>query len=59
MRSLVGNEVDSVSGGNIIGTICLIAIGAWVWDNRGALDDIAQQASQTASDLQAECGGNG
>lgn len=59
MKTLTMQEAGQVSGGNpVLGAIAIVAVGAWVWSNRGALNDIAQSAARTAADLDAECGGN-
>jgi len=57
MRALTLHEHAAVSGGEgIIGTIALIAVAGWIWQNREALNEIAQTASMKLSDLDAECG---
>ena len=57
MRALTLQEHHAVSGGDgIIGTIALIAVAGWLWQNREALNKIAQSASMKLSDLDAECG---
>ena len=58
MRALTLHEHAAVSGGEgIIGTIALIAVAGWIWQNREALNHIAQSASMKLSNLDAECGG--
>ncbi|MBW8366628.1 MAG: hypothetical protein K0M70_02065 [Arenimonas sp.] len=58
MRALTLHEQAAVSGGEaIIGTIALLAVAGWIWQNREALNQIAQTASMKVSDLEAECGG--
>ncbi len=58
MRTLQPSEQSAVAGGNpIVGALAIVAVGAWVWSNRNALNDIAQSAARTAADLDAECGG--
>ena len=57
MRALTLHEYEAVAGGEgIIGTIALIAVAGWIWQNREALNQIAQTASMKLSDLDAECG---
>ena len=46
-------------GNATIGTICIITIGFWVWESRGELDEVAQEAAQTAADPNGECGSDG
>lgn len=57
MRALTLQEGAAVSGGDgIIGTIALIAVAGWIWENREALNHIAQTAAMKLADLDAECG---
>lgn len=57
MRALNLHESAAVSGGDaIIGTIALIAVAGWVWENREALNQIAQTAASKLADLDGECG---
>ena len=58
MRALTLHEQDAVAGGGgaIIGTIALIAVAGWIWQNREALNQIAQSASMKLSEIDAECG---
>lgn len=57
MRALTLDEHAAVSGGDgIIGTIALIAVAGWVWQNREALNAMAQSAAINLADLDAECG---
>ena len=57
MRALTLHEHAAVSGGDgIIGTIALIAVAGWVWQNREALNEMAQSAARTLADIDAECG---
>lgn len=59
MRTLKPSEQAAVAGGNvIIGALAIAAVGAWIWSNREAINDIAQSAARTAADLDAECGDN-
>ncbi|MFY2763325.1 hypothetical protein [Arenimonas sp. MALMAid1274] len=58
MNVLSMQQAAQVGGGNlVVGTIALVAVGAWIWSNREALNDIAESAAATAADLDAECGG--
>lgn len=58
MRTLTLQEGAAVSGGDggIIGTIALIAVAGWIWNNREALNNIAQSAASKLADIDAECG---
>ena len=57
MRALTLQETAAVAGGDgIIGTIALIAVAGWIWNNREALNAIAQTAATTLADIDAECG---
>ena len=57
MRALSLHEHAAVSGGDgIIGTIALIAVAGWVWQNREALNEMAQSAARNLADIDAECG---
>ncbi|HQZ32124.1 MAG TPA: hypothetical protein PLG89_09725 [Arenimonas sp.] len=57
MRALSLEESAAVSGGEgIIGTIALIAVAGWIWQNREALNEIAQSAASKLVDIDAECG---
>ena len=57
MRALTPHERAAVSGGEgIIGTIALIAVAGWIWQNREALNEIAQTAASRLADLEGECG---
>jgi hypothetical protein len=57
MRALTLQEGAAVSGGDgIIGTIALIAVAGWVWNNREALNQIAQSAASKLVDIDSECG---
>lgn len=57
MRKLTPKEAAVVGGGDgIIGTIALIAVAGWIWNNREALNDIAQSAASNLADLDAQCG---
>ena len=40
----------------ILGTIALIAVAGWIWQNREALNEIAQSAASHLADIDAECG---
>lgn len=57
MRALTLQEGAGVAGGEgILGTIALIAVGGWIWQNREALNNIAQSAAIRLADIDAECG---
>ena len=57
MRTLTVQEGAAVSGGEaIIGTIALIAVAGWIWNNREALNQIAQSAASNLADIDAQCG---
>ena len=57
MRALTLHEHAAVSGGGgILGTIALIAVAGWIWQNREALNDIAQSGAVKLADLDAACG---
>lgn len=57
MRTLTLQERAAVSGGDgIIGTIALIAVAGWIWNNREALNQIAESAMMNLVDIDAECG---
>lgn len=57
MRALTLQESAAVGGGDgIIGTIALIAVASWIWQNRDALNEIAQSAAVELVDIDAECG---
>lgn len=58
MRSLTLHEHAAVSGGEgILGTIALVAVAGWIWQNREALNQMGQNAAIKLADLDAECGG--
>lgn len=58
MKVLSMQQAAQVNGGNlVIGAIAVAVVGAWIWSNRGAINDIAESAAATAADLNAECGG--
>lgn len=57
MRALTLHEHAAVSGGEILGTIALVAVAGWIWQNREALNDMGQNAAMKLADLDAECGG--
>ena len=57
MRALTLQETTAVAGGEgILGTIALIAVAGWIWQNREALNEIAQSAASHLADIDAECG---
>ena len=57
MRALTLQEHAAVGGGGaIVGTIALIAVAGWIWQNREALNEIAQTTAMRLADLDAECG---
>lgn len=55
MRELTIGEFEAVDGGGVIAGVALVATAAWLWSNRGALNDIANSAFETMSALEAEC----
>ncbi len=57
MRALTLLEYEAVGGGvsGIVGTVALIVVAGWIWDNREALNEIAQTAALDLADLDAEC----
>jgi hypothetical protein len=56
MRALSLQESAAVGGGDgIIGTIALLAVAGWIWQNREALNQIAQGAASKLADIDAEC----
>jgi hypothetical protein len=57
MRALTLQESTAVGGGDgIIGTIALLAVAGWIWQNREALNAIAQSVASNLADIDAECG---
>jgi hypothetical protein len=57
MRALTLQESAAVGGGDgIIGTIALLAVAGWIWQNREALNAIAQSVASNLADIDAECG---
>jgi len=56
MRALTLHEHAAVGGGGILGTVALIAVAGWIWQNREALNQIAQSGAMKLADLDAECG---
>ena len=57
MRAFTLLEYEAVGGGvsGIVGTVALIVVAGWIWDNREALNEIAQTAALDLADLDAEC----
>lgn len=53
MREISTLEATSVGGG-VLPAVVAGAVLAWVWSNRGALQDIAKAASEEASRLDEE-----
>lgn len=57
MRTLTPAEGAAVSGGDgIIGTIALVVVAGWIWENRESLNQIAQSAARNLADIEAQCG---
>lgn len=58
MYALSMHDTARVGGGNpLVGVLALAAVGAWVWSNRGAINDVVHAAIETSEKLNEECGG--